>query len=99
MTNGGKNLIEDGELLLASGRKYGLVGRNGTGKTTLLRAMSQKTVKGIPKHCQVLHVEQEAVGDDTTVLDAILECDIERTELLKEEKELLKESDEVLTFI
>ena len=31
VTNGGKNLVEDSELMLAFGRRYGLVGRNGTG--------------------------------------------------------------------
>lgn len=34
-------------------------------------------------HPQVLHVEQEVVGDDTPVLQAVLACDTERTELLK----------------
>lgn len=50
--NGGKELIQDGELLLAVGRRYGLVGRNGTGKTTLLRALARKEINGIPKNCQ-----------------------------------------------
>lgn len=39
--------------------RYGLVGRNGTGKTTLLRHLNQKAIKGIPDNCQILHVEQE----------------------------------------
>ena len=68
VTNGGKNLIEDSELMLAHGRRYGLVGRNGTGKSTFLRALVSGEIKGLPKHAQVLHVEQEVVGDDTTVL-------------------------------
>ena len=53
VSNGGKELIQNGELLLASGRRYGLVGRNGTGKTTLLRALALKEIKGIPSNCQV----------------------------------------------
>ena len=63
--------------------RYGLVGRNGTGKTTLLRALSQHQIKGIPTTTQILHVEQEVVGDDTTVLEAVLACDSERSTLLK----------------
>ena len=39
--------------------RYGLVGRNGTGKTTLLRHLGQRAIKGIPDNCQLLHVEQE----------------------------------------
>ena len=43
-----------------------------------------------PSACrQVLHVEQEVVGDDTPVIEAVLECDIERAALLKEEAELM----------
>ena len=51
--------LQDANLTLAFGRRYGLVGRNGTGKTTLLRAMAQHQIKGIPPQCQILHVEQE----------------------------------------
>ena len=50
---------QDASLMMAHGRRYGLVGRNGTGKTTLLRAMAAHQIKGIPETCQILHVEQE----------------------------------------
>jgi len=33
---GGKTLLDNASLKLAFGRKYGLIGRNGIGKTTLL---------------------------------------------------------------
>jgi energy-coupling factor transporter ATP-binding protein EcfA2 len=71
VSNGGKSLIEDSELMLAHGRRYGVVGRNGTGKTTFLRALVNGEIKGLPKHCQVLHVEQEVIGDDTSVLEVL----------------------------
>mmetsp|Transcript_18986 Transcript_18986/g.32470 ORF Transcript_18986/g.32470 Transcript_18986/m.32470 type:complete len:755 (+) Transcript_18986:110-2374(+) len=89
VSNGGKELIEDASLMLAFGRRYGLVGRNGTGKTTLLRALSHHELPGIPPGCQILHVEQEVVGGDETVMEAILECDVERARLLRRETELL----------
>jgi hypothetical protein len=38
------------------------------GKTTFLRALSTGEIPGLPPSCQVLHVEQEVVGDDTPVL-------------------------------
>lgn len=47
-------------------------------------------IRGIPPNCQVLHCEQEVVGDDTPAIQAVLECDQEREELLREEAELLK---------
>lgn len=31
VSNGGKNLIQEANLMLAFGRRYGLIGRNGTG--------------------------------------------------------------------
>jgi len=42
---------------------------------------------------QVLHVEQEVVGDETTALEAVLECDTERNELLEEERRLQDEGE------
>lgn len=52
-------VVQDATVTMAYGRRYGLVGRNGTGKTTLLRAMAHHQIKGIPENCQILHVEQE----------------------------------------
>lgn len=73
--------------MLACGRRYGLVGRNGLGKTTLLRMISAKQLK-IPSHISILHVEQEVVGDDTIALQSVLECDTVRENLLRREKEI-----------
>ncbi|KAL5552443.1 hypothetical protein UlMin_002619 [Ulmus minor] len=86
---GGRDLIVDGSLTLSFGRHYGLVGRNGTGKTTFLRHMAMHAIDGIPQNCQILHVEQEVVGDNTTALQCVLNSDIERTQLLEEEARLL----------
>ena len=61
------------------------MGRNGTGKSTLLRAVAGRAVPGLPPDVQVLHVEQEVVGDATPVLDAVLRCDVERWDLLEGE--------------
>ncbi|KAF7827644.1 ABC transporter F family member 3 [Senna tora] len=86
---GGRDLIVDGSITLSFGRHYGLVGRNGTGKTTFLRHMAMHAIDGIPNNCQILHVEQEVVGDDITALQCVLNSDIERTHLLEEEARLL----------
>mmetsp|Transcript_9139 Transcript_9139/g.17183 ORF Transcript_9139/g.17183 Transcript_9139/m.17183 type:complete len:776 (-) Transcript_9139:93-2420(-) len=89
VSNGGKDLIKDASVSLAFNRRYGLIGRNGTGKTSFLRALSHREIPGVPSNCQVLHVEQEIVGDDSTVIQAVLECDQERLALLREEASLL----------
>ena len=53
-------------LTLAYGRRYGLIGRNGVGKSTLLRHIAMRDVP-IPPHITILFVEQEIVGDDSDV--------------------------------
>lgn len=55
---GGLRILTDSTLTLAYGRRYGLVGKNGIGKSTLLRALSRRDV-AIPTHITILHVEQE----------------------------------------
>ena len=81
---GGKTLLDNASLKLAYGRKYGLIGRNGIGKTTLLNHIARKDIDGFPQHLHVLHVEQEIDPDSKRVIDHVLECDIERLELMKE---------------
>jgi ATP-binding cassette subfamily F protein 3 len=80
-------LIKGADLVMTYGRRYGLVGRNGIGKTTLLRALANRSLQ-IPSHVSVLHVEQEVVGDDTLALDSVLQCDERRHNLLQEEKSI-----------
>lgn len=84
---GEKVLIRGANITLSYGRRYGFVGRNGLGKTTLLRMISEGQLK-IPSHVSLLHVEQEVVGDDTIALDSVLESDTVREGLLSEEKDL-----------
>ncbi|NXA51103.1 ABCF3 protein, partial [Nothocercus julius] len=84
---GERALLTGAELNLAFGRRYGLVGRNGLGKTTLLKMIASQSLR-IPSHISILHVEQEVVGDETPALHSVLECDTTRESLLREEKEL-----------
>jgi len=74
-------------LTLAYGRRYGLIGRNGIGKSTLLRHIAMREVP-IPINISILFVEQEIVGDDTLALDSVLKADVWRDRLLAEEKQL-----------
>ncbi|KAL2560842.1 hypothetical protein AAZV13_20G046900 [Glycine max] len=92
---GGRDLIVDGCVTLSFGRHYGLVGRNGTGKTTFLRHMAMHAIDGVPRNCQILHVEQEVTGDATTALQCVLNADIERTQLLDEETQLVAQQREL----
>lgn len=51
--------MENAQLRLVRGRKYGLVGRNGIGKTTLINAISRKELEKFPHNVHILQVEQE----------------------------------------
>eukprot|EP01134_Creolimax_fragrantissima_P002013 CFRG2013T1 len=84
----GKVILQNAEVTLAYGRHYGLVGRNGIGKTTLLKAIAHRELP-IPPHIRVLHVEQEMASSDISALNAVLSADLERESLKKQEKELL----------
>lgn len=85
----GKPLFEEASANIPTGHKVGIVGRNGTGKTTLF-----KLIKGdlaldggeieMPSYFRIGGVEQEAPADDTTLLDTVLAADEERTSLLAE---------------
>ncbi|KAL9237109.1 hypothetical protein vseg_011697 [Gypsophila vaccaria] len=85
----GRDLILDGAVTLSFGRHYGLIGRNGTVKTTFLRHLALHAIDGIPKNCQILHVEQGVVSDNTSALQCVFNSDVESTQLLDEEVRLL----------
>ena len=69
--------------------RYGLVGPNGHGKTTLLRHIGTRSLQ-IPPNIDVLYCEQEVIATDDSALQTVLMADVKRTELLKEEEDLLK---------
>ena len=51
--DGSTKLARNIELKLTEGRRYGLIGRNGCGKTTLLRRISRYDIEGFPKYIRV----------------------------------------------
>lgn len=83
----GRKILTNASMMLAYGRRYGMVGKNGIGKSTLLRAIAHGEL-AVPSHIKILHVEQEIAGDDTTALVSVLTADEERESLLNEEKSL-----------
>ena len=83
----GKRILTDANLTLAFGRRYGLIGRNGIGKSTLLRNIARRDLP-VPDQIAILHVEQELAGDDTPAVQAVLRSDEFREHLLKEEARL-----------
>ncbi|XP_014825100.1 PREDICTED: ATP-binding cassette sub-family F member 1 isoform X1 [Poecilia mexicana] len=83
----GKELFVNADLLIVAGRRYGLVGPNGKGKTTLLKHIANRALS-IPPNIDVLLCEQEVIADDTPAVQAVLKADTRRLKLLDEEKML-----------
>ena len=85
----GRPLFEGASATIPTGHKVGLVGRNGTGKTTLFRLIrGELTLDGgeieVPKAARIGGVAQEVPGSAVSLLDTVLAADTERAALLLE---------------
>src|SRR5690606_34430065 len=85
----GRLLIDHASLTLPAGSKAGLVGRNGTGKTTLFKAItgelsSETGSISYPKGTRIGQVAQEAPGTEEPLIEIVLKADTERLALLGE---------------
>jgi len=74
---------------LAKGRRYGFLGPNGMGKTTLLKHLAVRKFP-IPASWTVALVAQEAPATDRSVVEEVLAAHTERQKLTKEEAELME---------
>ncbi|KAF8512269.1 P-loop containing nucleoside triphosphate hydrolase protein [Gautieria morchelliformis] len=68
ITLGAREILAGADVKLQHGVHYVLVGRNGVGKSTLLRVLGEKHVAAIPQNLRVLLMGQ-TVGEDARVLD------------------------------
>lgn len=95
---GGENLLDDCVLRLVTGHRYGLNGRNGKGKSTLLRHIAAQRVKGFPEMLSIHYVAQEiplaVINEDVRPVDMVLRADVERELLLAEQERLEKLNDD-----
>ena len=89
---GGQPLLEDVSCILVPGRRYGLIGRNGTGKSTMLRALGSRRAGELPENLLVHYVSQEVNLSPTqrvkTPVELVVDADIERRLLIQEAGEL-----------
>jgi ATPase subunit of ABC transporter with duplicated ATPase domains len=77
---GQKDLISCASLHIMRGHRYGLIGRNGCGKTTLLRRIARQQLPGLP-NLRYGYVAQELVGTEASVLDVACSGDTEYQQL------------------
>jgi ATP-binding cassette subfamily F protein 3 len=85
----GRTLLDDATAQIAAGWKVGLIGRNGTGKSTLLDLIrGELSLDGgeisLPRGARIGFVAQEAPAGSATPLEIVLQADEERHQLLAE---------------
>ena len=85
----GRPLIEGASAVIPTGHKVGLVGRTGTGKTTLFGLIRGELVlEGgeitLPSRHRIGGVAQEVPGSETSLIDTVLAADTERARLMAE---------------
>ena len=85
----GRPLFEKATLAIEAGQKVGLVGRNGTGKSTLFRLIKNEISPddgeiNLRSNMRLGCVDQEVPGGPTSLMDTVLAADTERLSLLAE---------------
>jgi ATP-binding cassette subfamily F protein 3 len=85
----GRLLVDRGSVQIAPGSRVGLVGRNGTGKSTLFRAIrgelaTEGGIITVPPRWRVGSLAQEAPDGPDSLIEIVLKADLERDALLRE---------------
>src|SRR5580692_2869501 len=85
----GRLLIDHGTAQIVPGTRVGLVGRNGTGKSTLFKAIRgelgiESGTITVPPRWRVGSLAQEAPNGPESLLEIVLKADLERDALLRE---------------
>ena len=85
----GRPLLQGASATIPTGHKVGLIGRNGTGKTTLFKLIRGELQPdqgdiSIPSRARIGGVAQEVPSNEVSLLDTVLAADTERAALLRE---------------
>jgi ATP-binding cassette, subfamily F, member 3 len=85
----GRLLIDHGTAQIVPGARVGLVGRNGTGKSTLFKVIrgelpAESGAITIPPRWRVGSLAQEAPNGPESLIEVVLKADLERDALLRE---------------
>jgi ATP-binding cassette subfamily F protein 2 len=83
----GHPLVEEAELTLNYGNRYGFLGRNGSGKSTFMKVIAARCFP-IPDGIDIFHLAEEIEATDMTAKEAVMSVDKERAILEAEAEEL-----------
>jgi len=92
----GRLLIEGAEVSLNYGQRYGLLGENGSGKSTFLQSIADRDTH-IPEHIDIYLVRGEAEPSDINALEYIIKSAKEKVARLEARMEELSIADDVDT--
>ncbi|KAG1721263.1 P-loop containing nucleoside triphosphate hydrolase protein [Suillus paluster] len=90
----GRLLIEGAEISLNYGQRYGLLGENGSGKSTFLQSIAERDIE-IPPHIDIYLVSGEAEPSDVNAVDFIVASAREKVAKLEKRIEDLSIADDV----
>jgi ATPase subunit of ABC transporter with duplicated ATPase domains len=97
---GGLEILDHAHLKIQDGTHYIFHGRNGTGKSTLLRALAERRIPGVASNLRILLLGQTRVSSDVesdlpasqnlarTVLEHVTSSDAKREQALRESQKL-----------
>jgi len=83
----GRELISNTDIDLNFGRRYGLIGANGSGKSTFLECLAAREVP-IPEHIDIYLLQEEAAPSEYNAIEAVVieaKLEVERLEKLAED--------------
>ena len=89
----GAELLTDASIELNCGRRYGLLGANGCGKSTLMEALANRELP-IPDHFDIFHLTNEIHASEKTALQCVMEVNNEKIRLEKEAEELTSRTED-----
>lgn len=89
----GTEVLQDTTLELNCGRRYGLLGSNGCGKSTMLNVLGSREVP-IQDFIDIFLLSREVAASSKTALEMVMEVDQERIHLEKMAEELAMQDDD-----
>jgi ATP-binding cassette, subfamily F, member 2 len=84
----GRELLGSTTLELNYGRRYGLIGANGVGKSTMLKALAARDVP-IPEHVDITILQEGVPPSDKTAVEAVIEDLVAEVDRLEKKAEYL----------
>ncbi|PSS02168.1 ABC transporter [Coniella lustricola] len=93
----GTEILSNAKLRLKAGQRYALIGRNGSGKSSLLKAIAERLIPGIPEQTRIAILQQtdaDDIGEGATTTSSVLEYVVGRAtskDVLEREISLLSD--------